>query len=302
MKKQPNDAAELTIILLNYNGWEWVEKCGASLEAAGIDRDARITTVLVDNGSTDASLAAIRGRFPWMIVHALPENVGFAAGNNAALRKVTTPYALLLNTDAEVAADADVVGFARRVFADEHVAIATPKIVLDNGALDHACHRGFPTPWNAFTYFSKLSRLFPRVPLLSGYERSWQDLQSAHDIEACSGAAMFVRMNAAREVGWMDEDYFMYGEDIDWCYRFVQAGWRVWYDPSEVVVHHKHKSGLRQKSWETRERTIRAFYDTMMLFWHKHYADRYPRLVMRMVFAMIGFMKAQKLRQERKRL
>lgn len=298
MTKQP----KLSIILVNYNGWEWLRRCLDSfshLKQWDGKQPQDIEVIVVDNASSPNKLPQFKKDFPWIKTKSLPRNTGFAGGNNVGIDLAQAPYVMLLNTDTEFLEQTDLLSLLRN-FTNPEIAVVTPKLILDSGELDHACHRGFPTPWNAAMYFSGIAKVFPRWKLVSGYRRSWQNLEQPHTVEACSGAAMVVRTEAINKVGALDEDYFMYAEDIDWCYRFYQAGYQVLYDPSITVVHHKHKAGLANKSWKTREKTIRAFFDTMRQFMQKNYQEKYPRLVLEAAFVMIEILKKWKLFSERK--
>lgn len=297
---------EFSLVLVNYNGWYWLEKCLDSfhhLRHWSADKDESIVeTIVVDNGSTDGSAAAIKRRFSWVKLVALPQNLGFSAGNNVGIQKAAAPLIMLLNTDTQFLPDTNLRDLAESFLREGRVGMVTPKLVLDSGEIDHACHRGFPTPWNALTYFSGLSRRFPKVKWLSGYEMGWADLNSVHEVDCCSGAAMLVKREALEEVGLLDESYFMYGEDIDWCYRFKQKGWKIFYNPIVVIIHHKHKSGLgKEGSWETKLRTTEAFFEAMKQFFRKFHGQKYPVFIRLVIFAIIDTMKRRKIYRERKR-
>lgn len=296
----------LSIILVSYNGWDWVEKCLRSFshvsEWSADRQNSLIETILVDNASSDDTVAQVKKHFPWVTVIASPTNGGFAVGNNLGIQHATADFVMLLNTDAEFTPNTSLQVLLNRFVQQPKLAVLTPRVELSNGTLDHACHRGFPTPWNAFCYFSGIAKVLPWFPPVAGYRLSWKNLRTAHAIDACSGAAMIVRRSAMDTVGFLDESFFMYAEDIDWCYRFKQAGWEVWYDPAVKVIHHKHKSGLGKKgSWETKERTTRAFYDTMGQFFRKHYSHRTPGWMLIFTLFMIELLKNYKIRQERSR-
>lgn len=303
MKKPlSNVKPKLSVILLNYNGWDWVEKCLHSFQhldnwtKSGPDN---MEVILVDNGSTENRLTEIKRKYPWIITIASQENRGFSAGNNLGIRQSQAPFVMLLNTDTEFLPETNLLDLLDN-FVRPEVAVVTPRVELPSGELDHACHRGFPTPWNAALYFSGIAKLFPNSPSLGGYRMSWLDLTSVHEIEACSGAAMIVRKSAIEQVGYLDEDYFMYAEDIDWCYRFAQAGWKTVYDPQVTIIHHKYKSGQKTTQWDTKQRTISAFYDTMKQFMEKHYRNKYSRVILFLSFVMIEVLKKWKLHHERK--
>lgn len=290
-------APRLSIIVLNYNGWDWTKKCLDSLQNI-VEKD-QVEVIVVDNASTDDSLQHLR-KYPGIQLVEAAQNRGFSAGNNLGIQYAQAPFIMLLNSDAEIRPNTKLLTLLDN-FSDPRVGIVTPRIELPTGELDHACHRGFPTPWNAACYYSGVGTLFPRFRLVAGYRQSWKDFSTIHTVDACSGAAMIVRQSALPAVGLLDEDFFMYAEDIDWCYRFAELGYSTLYDPTVIIIHHKHKSGLSTSSWETKERSISAFFDTMKQFMNKHYQRRYPRFVLRLSSAMIDLLKYWKLTSERKK-
>lgn len=291
---------QISIIIVNYNGWYWLEKCLESFDHL-LHRE-EIETIVVDNGSTDDSVGKIQKHFSAVKLIALKENLGFAGGNNVGIQVANAPYIMLFNSDTEFFPETNLRVLLDVFNQEGRVAVVTPKLVLDSGEIDHACHRGFPTPWNAFTYFSGLARWLPGMKLFTGYEMGWKNLSERHEIEACSGAAMVVKREAIDDVGLLDESYFMYGEDIDWCYRFKQKAWKVIYEPAVTVLHHKHKSGLgKVGSWETKLRTTEAFFDAMKQFIRKFYSEKYPLPIRLVIFSIIDTMKHRRVEKERKR-
>lgn len=298
------DSKQLSIILVNYNSNDWLEKCLSSFKNLRNffpnPEKSLYETIIVDNGSTK-STTDLQQHFPWVKWVRLEKNLGFSGGNNVGIQHATGKYIMLLNTDTEIPQNADLLKLLENFEHDPQIGVVSPRVNFPSGELDHASHRGFPTPWNSLMYYSGIAKVLPWFPIVAGYRLSWKNMQQAHEIDACTGAAMIVRRAAMDQVGLLDESFFMYAEDIDWCYRFQQAGWKIWFDPSQIIIHHKHKSGLGQsQSWETKVRTTNAFFDTMKQFWRKHYQTRYPRFLMSLGFVMIDLMKYWKLQKERK--
>ncbi len=273
-----NSMATLSIIILNYNTPELtiraVESC---LDLTYKD----IEICLVDNASSDDSLRQLKDKFGHhsnIKIIASDTNLGFAGGNNLALKNITTPYVLLLNSDAYFPAGSDIEKVLQYLQVNQDVGMLTPFVVLGNGSIDPACHRGIPTPWNAFCYFAKLEKVTATLPFLNrlfgGYHQTWKDISTIHPVQACTGAAMFVRLQAIEEVGLLDERFFMYGEDLDWCYRFSQLDWDIHFFPNLTVIHDKHSSGLKKTKkvahHGVHSQTKSAFYDAMRLFYQKH--------------------------------
>jgi GT2 family glycosyltransferase len=231
---------------------------------------------VVDNASTDGSIELVEDRFKWVKLTKLDKNLGFAVANNLALKKIKSRYAMLLNSDVELNIHSNFDLLIDYLDANPQVGVITPKLILTAGQIDPACHRGEPTPWASLTYFAGLEKMFPKIKLFSQYHQYYQDLNSIHAIDACSGAAMIVRAELMKKVGLLDERFFMYAEDLDWCRRFRQNGGSVIYYPIVSLIHHKKKSGLQSQAKDTSRQTNEYFYSTMAQYYDKHYAEHYP--------------------------
>jgi N-acetylglucosaminyl-diphospho-decaprenol L-rhamnosyltransferase len=233
---------------------------------------------VVDNDSGDDSAARLQACVPGARLLLSPRNLGFAGGNNLALQRVLElvesdaqrrdAFVLLLNSDTEVAPNAlgSCLEFMR---AHPRAGVVGPKVVLPDGKLDLACRRGFPTPANAFWKLTGLARRFPRNPRFSGYNLTHLDEDETAEVDAVMGAFMLVRLSAVADVGLLDEQFFMYGEDLDWAYRLKAHGWQVWYYPLARVRHLKGATTRKQS-----RRMLVEFYRAMWLFHRKHYAAR----------------------------
>lgn len=281
---------DLEIIIVTYNSQFWLKKALTSIKEYCLDTTRyKVQVTVVDNHSQDETLSMLASDFTWTKVVALDENLGFAAANNISLAKTKARYAMLLNSDVELLPESNLDELIDYLDKNPKVGIITPRVEFTNGQLDPACHRGEPTPWAALTYFTRLSSLLPQSPLFASYHQTYKDLNSTHTIDACSGAALMVRAEAMKKVGLLDERFFMYAEDLDWCRRFREAGWKVVYHPRSVVIHHKNKSGIKSSSQKIAVRTKHYFYNTMLQYYDKHYADRYPNLVNRMIRKLLRF-------------
>ncbi|HEX5831006.1 MAG TPA: glycosyltransferase family 2 protein [Gemmatimonadaceae bacterium] len=261
---------ELAVVIVSYRTRDVLRDCLASIMRA---RQAVSFEVwVVDNASGDGTVEMVAAEFPQVHLVASPTNDGFARANNRVLREVRSDYVLLLNPDTVVLDDAFTrpIEFLRRT---PRAGMVTCRLVKRDGTLDLACRRAFPTPFDGFCRAAGLSRLFPRSPRFARYNLTYLDEMLPARVDAVNGAFMLVRREAMAEVGLLDEDYFMYMEDLDWCFRFATHGWHVYYDPSAVVVHLKGESG-KQSS----EAMIRAFFVSMEIFHRKHLATRQPRL------------------------
>ena len=273
----------LSVVFLNYNTRDLTRQALSSVLAAV--EGLAVEIFVVDNASVDGSADMVAEEFPQVKLICNAANVGFAAGNNVALRQVTGEYVLLINTDTIVRRDA-----LRTMveFLDEHpeAGACGCKILDPDGTLQLDSRRGFPTPLAAFCKMSGLSRFFPKHPLIAHYHMTYLDPEQTAEVEVLSGSCMMVRKAAMDQVGLLDEDYFMYGEDIDWCYRFHQAGWKIYYVPTTEIIHFRGESG-RGVPLRILYRKSRA----MSIFVNKHMARRFrffPLWLLQVGIALYG--------------
>ena len=216
--------ADVVAVVVTYNAMPWLERCLESL--AGIE------CVVVDHGSSDGSVAAARAAGARVVEQG---NLGLAAGWNRGLRETESRYVLILNADAWLVGDA----LERLVaFADAHprAAVVGPRLLNPDGTLQRSV-RGFPTLWRLATEYLFLRKLAPRSHALNGFYAAGFDHESVTEAEFVMGAAMLVRREAIAEVGPLDESFFLFSEEVDWCYRFRQAGWQVFFTPEAEAVH-----------------------------------------------------------------
>lgn len=256
---------ELSIIVVNYNVKDFLENALLSIKKAIIGIDAEI--IVVDNASEDGSVEMIRQKFPDVKLIANNENVGFARANNQALKLARGKYIVLINPDTIVQEDT----FKSLIsFLESHpdCGMVGCKILNPDGTLQLACRRSFPTPWVAFTKMVGLSSLFPKSKIFAKYNLTYLDPNEITEVDAVSGSFMMIRREVYEQVGGLDEDFFMYGEDIDWCYRIKKSGWKIYYVPSTQIIHFKGESTRRSSVDE-----IRVFYDAMKIFVKKHYKE-----------------------------
>jgi len=263
---------ELTIIIVNYNTATEVRSCLDSIRSSELGDGIRV--IIVDNASSDGSVEMLAAEYPWVETIPSETNGGYAYGNNLAFRLLgfgkngsepSSRYVLLLNPDTVLPPDALAKALA---FMEAHDGVGAlgPKLVRQDGTLDAACRRSFPTPAVSFFRLSGLARLFPSSPICGRYNLTYLDENDQADVDALVGAFMLLRGKALVEAGILDESFFMYGEDLDLCYRIRQQGWRIVYYPQVTVLHLKGASS-RQAS----RQAIVAFYDAMKIFHDKHY-------------------------------
>lgn len=258
----------LAVVILSYNRADLLADCLDSLYAA--PTRCALSVWVVDNASSDGSAGLVRERYPRARLIVSPVNGGFSYGNNLALARIlaegSADYVLLLNNDTVVPPGA-LDGLVAYLEAHPEAGVVGPRLLLPDGSLDLACRRSFPTPEVSFYRMAGLARLFPRSPRFARYNMTYLDPGQETEVDAVVGACMLLRASVIAEVGLLDEQFFMYGEDLDWCYRIKQYGWRVVYYPGVVVHHYKRASSTRRAM-----PSIRAFYEAMRIFHRKHYA------------------------------
>lgn len=283
----------LSIIIVNYNTCQLLDDCLASL-ATAVHPPGGLEIIVVDNASADGSVAMVRQKYPAVQMVALPQNVGFSAGNNRGLDTAAGEYVLFLNSDTQVSPNALTEPLAY-LQAHPRVGALTVQLIYPNGQRDPDNHRGFPTPWNAFCHFAGLGKLFPHNPRFNGYFQSYANFTETHPVEVIAGSFMMMPMSLCRQLSGWDETYFFYGEDIDFCYRIWQAGYEIIYYPHVDVLHYKGaSSGLRKESAEiarppkeTRVRVAKESVRAMKIFYQKFYREQYPGWVTAVILAGI---------------
>jgi glycosyltransferase involved in cell wall biosynthesis len=287
----------IAIVIVNYNTRELLRACLASIPAGFVAGSCDVW--VVDNGSSDDSLAMARAEFPTVHCIQSDHNGGFAYANNLALRRIldasdAPEYVMILNPDTVVTPRAfDIlVDYLR---ANPTVGMVGPRLLLPDGSLDLACRRSFPTPEVSLWRMTGLSRLFPRSPRFGRYNMTFVDPNDTIAVDALVGACMLMPTAVVREVGLLDETYFMYGEDLDWCFRFKQYGWRIVY-VADAVVHHVKRASSRQQPVQT----IHYFYEAMRIFFRRYYARTTPTPVRWII--EFGISGAEKLALLRNRL
>ncbi len=256
---------DISIIIINYNVKEFLENLLLSLVPALKGIAAEI--IVVDNASSDGSIEMLKKKFPSVTAIINKQNIGFAKANNLALHRASGKYILLLNPDTIVNENTlhEMLSFME---LHDEVGLAGCKVLNSDGTLQLSCRRGFPGPWTSFCKVSGLSSLFPNIKLFARYNLTYLDENQSFEVDAVSGAYMMIRKSVYEKIGGLDEQFFMYGEDLDWCYRVQKTGNKVYYVHSAQIIHFKGESTKRSNINETR-----IFYDAMRLFVRKHFAS-----------------------------
>lgn len=255
---------KLSVIIVNYNVKFYLEQCLRSLQKATEGIDTEI--IVVDNHSHDGSPDYLRERFPHIILIENMHNVGFARANNIGIKISTGEYVLLINPDTFVA---ETTISETLEFMDTHpnAGALGVKMLNSDGSSAMESRRGIPTPMTSFYKMSGLCTRFPRSHRFGRYYMSYLPWDSPQKIEIISGAFCLMRRSALDRVGLLDEDFFMYGEDIDLSYRILKSGFDNWYYPA-VILHYKGESTQKSSF-----RYVHVFYQAMLIFFKKHYGQ-----------------------------
>jgi len=295
---------DLSIIIVSYNTKDFLKKCLESLYSSIAGSSLLVEIIIADNGSTDGSLQfinSLKEKDLNLKIIDNKSNLGFAKANNLAIKKSSGRYVLFLNPDTIVQKET-LKTMVKFMDKNPKVGASTCRVELTDGRLDQACHRGFPTVWNSFCYFSGLEKVFPKSKIFAGYSLTYLPLDKTHEIDAGCGAFLIVRQPVGETIGWFDEDYFWYGEDLDFCYRLKQKGWQVMFVPTTKIIHWKgaasgilkHSQKVSSASKETKIKAAKASVKVMRIFFQKHYQDKYPKIVYWLV--MLGIKLLEKIR------
>ena len=254
----------VSALVVSYNSKDQLLRC---LQAFVTNSDVPVEAVVVDNDSSDGSAAAVTDEFPQATVLAQPKNLGYGRAANLGLERCQGRFVLLLSS--EVTVDPQAVGrMADFLLTRPDAGAVGPRLLLPNGRLDPDARRAFPMPRTLFYRTIGLSKLFPKSPRFGRYNMGHVPESDVHEMDAGSGACLMVRMAALDRVGFFDPRYFMYGEDVDLCYRLKLGGWKVFYLPSAGATHHISPASAatqRQMSYERHR--------SMWTYHFKHHAE-----------------------------
>ncbi len=292
---------ELSIIILTYNTKDITLAAVSSIENNYKEdvKSGRFEIIVTDNASIDGTSEAFKEYKKKTKIKSLTivdngGNIGFAAGNNKGVLYAKGTYILFLNPDTIVYPETlnYMLSFMKR---HDDAGAASCKLINKDGEIDFNCHRGFPTPWNSFCYFSGLTRLFPKSHLFAGYTQGWGDMQTTYEVDAIEGACMMIPRAVGEKVGWWDEDYFFYGEDLQFCFDIRKLGYNIYYIGEVSIMHiGGASSGIKKKTQnittanvESKIRLQNARFDAMKIFYKKNYEKKYPQFMKTFIFGII---------------
>lgn len=261
-----------SICMVSLNCLNVLKPCLESLASSEPELDHEV--IIVDNASTDGTVAYLRSHHPAIRVIQNHSNVGFTKATNQAIRESQGDHILWLNTDTLIRPGSLTT---LCTFLDSHpqVGIVGPKVLNLDGSFQPQCKRGMPTPSASFFYMTGLHKLLPTNPRAGQYLLAHLSPDEAHQVDAVSGCCLMARREVVEQIGLLDEDIFAFGEDIDWCVRAKKSGWEVWYYPGSVIVHLKGQGGVHSAPLNK----VRGMHDGMWVFYSKHLQSQYPVVV-----------------------
>lgn len=267
---------DLSIILINHNTKRLTGQAVESI--LDTVKELSYEIIVVDNSSKEDEIFSCQHER--VKVFSGVENKGFGNACNYAAEKSCGEYLLFLNSDAIIHEHTLDKAFSY-IYSDDSIGMLGIKQLLPDGSLDHGCKRGFPTPTASFYYFTGLDRLFPKSKTFGQYRQTFVSEDSIADVDCISGAFMLISHGIFDKVGGFDERFFMYSEDVDLCYRVKEAGYRIVYYGEASFTHLKGQSGIKSPE------ILFHFYDSMRIFYDKHYKDKYSPVVTKLVYTVI---------------
>jgi hypothetical protein len=260
-------APVLSVCIVTYRAKDLLRDCLQSLCA---NTNLPFEVIIVDNGSQDGAKSMLEREFPAFTVIENNENLGFTFPMNQALRLAQGQYLLQLNPDTLILPDSldKMVAFMN---AHPDIGICGPKVLNRNQTLQKSCRRGEPTPWAVLTYFLGFSARYPKSKLFGQYQMNYMDEDLTHPVAGVSGSCMLIRRELIDDIGYLDERFFAYQEDADFCLRARQAGWQVYYYPGAEIIHYGGQGGSRVEPY----RSILAWHKSYFIYYRKHLAKNY---------------------------
>lgn len=258
---------KLSVIIVSWNTRDLTRDALASVYRETKDIDFEV--IVVDNKSSDDSVAMIKREFPQVKLIENTNNDGFSKGNNLGLKIATGEYLMLLNSDT-IVLDNALGKLVEYIALNSDTMMVGPRLLNTDMTFQHSCRRNLPDIWNSFFHLFGLVRLFPKSKLINNYKKYNDDPNVTEPVTALSGAAMLFRRSVYDRIGGLDERFFMYGEDLDFCKRVFDQGWITMYVSDAKIIHHGGGSSKKRRT-----QSLINFYDAMWLYYQKHFAPQY---------------------------
>jgi GT2 family glycosyltransferase len=258
---------DLSICVVTYNARDYLAEC---LKSIFENTHLKIEIIVVDNGSQDGVEEMLRENFPQVCLIQNKTNAGYTRPMNQALRAATGKFLVQLNPDTLILPGSlDYLVDFMEGFPE--VGICGPKVLNPDGTLQKSCRRGESRPWAVISYFTGLHSLFPKSRFFGGYLMNYIGEDETHEVAGVSGSCMLIRREVIDQIGYLDEQFFAYQEDADFCFRAKRAGWKVYYMPGAKIIHYGGRGGSRVEPY----RSIYEWHRSYWLFYNKTYASDY---------------------------
>lgn len=258
----------LSICIVSYQTRSYLQACLRSIYEH--PPEGAYEVIIVDNHSNDGTLEMLGNEFPQVIIIENATNLGYTAPMNQALRKGQGKYLLQLNPDTIIHPQAfnSLMAFMEN---QPEAGICGPKVLNTDGSLQKPCRRGESRPWAVFTYFLGLSSLFPKSKLFGEYLMNYMDEDEIHEVAGVSGSCMLVRRDVIDQIGYLDERFFAYQEDADYCFQARKKGWKIYYVPTAEITHFGGQGGSRVQPY----RSIYEWHRSYWMYYRKNLAGDY---------------------------
>jgi len=272
---------KLSVCIVTYNACEWLQECLDSIEE-NTQLDS-LEVIVVDNGSKDSVEELLNRDYPLVRFIGNDSNQGYTRPMNQSLQAARGKFLMQLNPDTSIlpAAFDQLIDF---MDGNPEIGICGPKVLNRDGSFQKQCRRGEPRPLAMISYFLRLSSLFPNSKLLGGYLLGYEDEDATIEVDALSGSCMVIRREVIDQIGYLDEQFFAYQEDTDFCIRARQAGWKVYYYPRAQVIHYGGQGGSKVEPY----RSIIEWHRSYWLYYKKHLADDYFFLINWVYYLLMG--------------
>lgn len=273
---------KISFVIVTFNSLEPLKICLQSLFDS-ISDDLNFEVIIVDNNSQDGSKQFVQESYPDIQLIMNDENLGYTKAMNQGLKIANGEYLVQLNPDVFV----NQGTFQALIsWMDKHegVGICIPKVLNQDGSFQKQCRRGFARPIEVFSYFLKLDRIFPNHKIIGNYVKTYLPENEIVEVDAVSGSCMMVKKDLISSIGYLDERYFTYQEDTDFCFRAKKAGWKVYYLPFASVIHQGGRGGSRSDPYKAIFEWHRSYY----LYYRKNLAQDYLFLVNWIMYLFIG--------------
>ena len=271
---------KLSVIIVSYNVKDYLKQCIRSIYRSDLDANL-FEIIIIDNDSHDGTVKEIKDNFDDIIIKKNKKNYGFSKAVNSGLKIAKGEFVCILNPDIIIQEDtfSTLINFCEQ---KKNIGCVGPKILNVDGTIQHSCKRSFPTPFNAIPRLFSLDKIFPNSKLFGKYNLTYLDINKHHKIDVISGACMFLPKKIINSVGFFDEKFFMFGEDIDYCRRIKELGYDIFYNPDTEIIHYKGES-VKTAPYDM----INVFYSAMSIYFDK-YANHYKYWTFIKIFVKIG--------------